>query len=379
LAGLAKTHPSKRRGEAKKMQRRKLLVVVAVALLAAIVSFAVVGCGNDANESTEGDTSTASKPSGPITIVWYPNESSADYEPVRDDFARFVTKATGRPVEHRLTTDYVIALEALGSGAADIGAMMGAVGFIEVQVRNPEVGFLFTNTGPSGTLEDAVYYSWMIVPEDEADNYKVNGEFSIDPIEGKRMSFVSNSSTSGFVIPSAAIINHFGETAKWADIDEDDLIGPSGDFFSEVLFGQSHQGTGFNVISGRADVGTVADILMNPYLELVEGERNSVGAVYEVRADADAPFDTVAGKRIVIIESIPVFNGPYAYNPSNLTREEINAIIEIFTSDEAANNPHFFSREDGATAFYSKTENERFITTDDSWYDPVRRMMGIID
>ena len=356
------------------MIKRTKWMVALTALLAVIVSFGLLGC--DSDSSTEEGYVGNGGNNDPITVVWYPNESSTDYEPARDEFGRLITEATGRPVEHMLTTDYVIALEAVGSGSADIGAMFGAVGLIEIQQRNPEVGVLFADSGPSGTLDDAVYYSWLIVPEDDAGNFASGGGYSIDNIEDQRMSFVSNSSTSGFVVPSSAIISHFGGSADWPNMDEDDLIGPSANFFSEVLFGQSHQGSGFNVVSGRADVGAVADILMEPYFMLVSGDANAVGAVYEVRETAGAPFDTVPGERITLIESIPVLNGPYVYNPANLSAEEIEAIIEIFTTDEVANNPLFFATEDGATAFYSKSDNERFIRVDSSWYDPVREMMN---
>jgi len=360
------------------MKRRTFVKVLLLSLITALAAFAVLGCDGESEPANAGgDAGGNGASTDPIVVVWYPNESSTDYEGARNEFGRFVTEATGRPVEHSLTTDYVIALEALASGAADIGAMMGPVGFIEVQERTPDVGILFVPSGPSGTLEDAVYFSWFVVPEADADNFKVDGEFSIENIEDTRMSFVSNSSTSGWVIPASAIITEFGQTSEWADIDEDDLIGPGADFFSEVLFGQSHQGTAFNVIDGRADVGTVADVIMDTYFELVEGERNAVGAVYQVRENAGAPFDTVVGERMVLIESIPVFNGPFSYNPANLTADEIQAIIDIFTSEEAANNEYFFTTEDGASAFYTKTEDERFLTVDDAWYDPIRRMMGL--
>ena len=63
------------------------------------------------------------------------------------------------------------------------------------------------------------------------------------------MSFVSNSSTSGFKVPTNTIISHFADDNLIVD---NLLEGGSDAFFSEVLFGGSHQGSAFNLLSGKA-------------------------------------------------------------------------------------------------------------------------------
>lgn len=67
-------------------------------------------------------------------MVWYPNESAEDYKPAPEEFARLITKATGREVEQKLTTDYAIAIESIASGTANI-CFMGAQGYIEANIR----------------------------------------------------------------------------------------------------------------------------------------------------------------------------------------------------------------------------------------------------
>ena len=132
-----------------------------------------------------------------ITVVWYPNESAADYEGARQAFGELIEQATGKKVEHKLTTDYSIAIEAIASGTAQI-SFMGAQGYIEANAKNPAVLPLFVNSGASGTLDDAKYYSWIAVNKGDEDAYKVDGAYALAALEGKRMSFVSASSTSGF-------------------------------------------------------------------------------------------------------------------------------------------------------------------------------------
>lgn len=364
-------------------------------MITAILTIGMTGCGNASNEQPAGtqEETPAAAPEAeapaveaavpeteeaapqntdPIVVVWYPNESANDYEESRLEFGRLIEEATGRTVEHKLTTDYVIAIESLAGGSADIGAVMGAIGYIEAKNRNPEVDTLFVNSGESGTLDDAIYYSWLCVNTEDADNYAADGGYAIDNIKGQRMSFVSNSSTSGFVVPTTGIIEHFAAEA----LTEDDLIEGGFDmFFSEVLFGGSHQGSAFNLISGIADAAAFCDTELAGYSTLTEGEASRVGAVYTINSDASAPFDTVTGEEFTLIASTPVLNGPNAYNPANLSPEEVQAIRDIFTSEETANNGLFFyTEESGHTGFFEKAAAEQYVLVDDSWYDPIREM-----
>ncbi len=310
-----------------------------------------------------------------ITIVWYPNESAADYQSARDEFAKLITEATGKKVEHKLTTDYAIAIEALASGQAQI-CFMGAQGYIQAKDKNPNVNPLFVNSGASGTLDDAIYYSWLSVNQGTEDQYKSGDTYSIENIQGKKISFVSNSSTSGFKVPTTNIIAFFVATEKWKDINVDALVeGGSDAFFSEVLFGGSHQGSAFNLLSGKADVAAFCDTELNPYAQVVSGTENKTGAVYQIKADATAPFDTVTGKEFVIIQSTPVLNGPFAYNADTLSADDVKKIQDRFLADDVANNPQMFVVKDsGYVGMFKKTNAEHFVLVDDAWYNPIREM-----
>lgn len=354
-------------------------------MLAGVMALSLTACSatdsGSADESTAPAESTApvaeenSNYADTITIVWYPNESAADYQPARDEIAKLITQATGKEVEHKLTTDYSIAIEAVASGTAQI-CFMGAQGYIEANKKNAAVLPLIVNSGASGTLDDAIYYSWFAVNKGDEEAYMENGEYSITNVEGKRMSFVSNSSTSGFKIPTNAIITMFSATEKWKDIDADSLVeGGSDKFFSEVLFGGSHQGSAVNLLSGKADVAAFCDTEMAAYMDLASGEENAAGAVYEVKADATAPFDTLVGKQCVVIKSTPVLNGPFAYNSETLSPEDAKSIQDLFTSEEVANNDQIFVIKDsGKVGMFKKTDKECFLLVDDSWFDPIRNM-----
>ncbi len=371
------------------MYKNKVYKVITALTLVAVMAGGLVGCGS-ANQGSSNQTSTPTanstpgsstpeaKNTSPINIVWYPNESAADYQPARDEFAKVITEATGRQVEHKLTTDYAIAIESLASGSADI-CFMGAAGYIEAKNKNAQVDTLFVNSGASGTLDDAIYYSWLAVNKGQEDNYKDGDKLSIVNIQGKKISFVSNSSTSGFKVPSTNIISFFSKTEKWKNISVDDLVeGGSNAFFAEVLFGGSHQGSAFNLISGKCDVAAFCDTELAPYVNISEGEENKVGSVYIVKPNASAPFDTVLGKEFVIINSTPVLNGPFAYNPQNFNTDDIQKIRDAFMSEAVADNTQIFvtseAKEAGTIGMFKKTDKERFVLVDDSWFNPIREM-----
>ena len=355
-------------------QKLQIAQVIIVALLAVAMIVSLFGC-SAATASNNGNSTEDEAPANtsPITIVWYPNESANDFEESRAEIGRLIEQATGRPVVQKLTTDYVIAIESIASGSADIAMAMGATGYIQAQSRNPEVGVLFVNSGESGTLDDAIYYSWLAVRAEDADQYKDGSSYSLKNIKGQTISFVSNSSTSGFKVPTSNIIDYFASDK----LTTDDLVeGGSDAFFSEVLFGGSHQGSAFNLLSGNADVAAFCDTELQIYVELKKGTENTVGAVYAIKANASAPFDTVTGNEFVVISSTPVLNGPNAYNPKNLSEEEVQAIRDLFTSAEVSNNPLIFYDPsiEGAMGFYKKTASRGYVLVDDSWYDPLRNM-----
>jgi phosphonate transport system substrate-binding protein len=310
-----------------------------------------------------------------IDIVWYPNESGSDMNSSREEIGRVIAEATGKEVEHHLTTDYAIAIETIANNNADIG-FMGAQSYIEAKTRNDAIQPLVVNTGASGTLDDAKYYSWLAVNADDQEKYKVDGEFSLDTIADTKFSFVSNSSTSGFKVPASSILAHFTQQEKYADLVQEDLM-VGGALFSQVLFGNSHQGSAVNLLTGNADVAAFCDTCVDDYVEVAEGEANTVGAVYKIKDDAAEPFNTVTGSEFTLMSVTPVLNSPFAVNMDVLGQEDFDILQELFTSDEIANNEQIFVPEDsGETGLFKKSDKERFAAVEDAWFDPIRELSG---
>lgn len=352
------------------MKRKGITKILALGAALVMTVGGFTGC-KSANSGSDEDGYAET-----ITLVWYPNESADGYADTREEIAKLIEQATGKEVEQKLTTDYSIAIESISNGTAQIGCCFGGEGYVQAKNANDAVELLFVNSGASGTLDDAMYYSFFAVEEANASQYADGDSYSIDNIVGKKMSFVSNSSTSGFKVPTNTIITRFSTTDTWKDLEVDDLLeGGSDAFFDEVLFGGSHQGSAFNLMSGKADVAAFCDTEIAPYATCTEGEECQVGSVYTIIEGAEAPFDAVSGETFTVIGSTPVMNGPFVYNSETLNPEDVQAIQDLFTSDAVADNAKLFYPADSQVkGMYKKTDKERFVLVEDDWYDPIRNM-----
>lgn len=361
-----------------KMTRRSFLGLFGAS--AVTLGLGLVGCGSSTSgkggAATKGDEGSSSAAKlDELTMVWLPNESSSEFDAGREEFGKVLEKYAGVPVKLMTTTDYNVAIEAIASGKAQL-ANMGAEGFIQAQKKNSKVLPLVTTSDTDGKLDGAKYFSRICVPEDQMDSYKDSSDstgYSIKNIKGKRMSFVSPTSTSGFKVPTNAIMKAFPDDVKSSD----ELSKPG--FFSQVLFGNSHPGSAVNLLQGDADVAAFDDVDVDMYLDVPEGDRdkvNAAGAVYKVKDGAAQPFDRVQGKSFGIIQSTPVLNGPIAVNTEKVPQEIIDKLVKGLTSKETSDDELLFAPEDkeDSGAVWSKGDTAGFIKVEDDWYDPIRKL-----
>ncbi|MGM0338287.1 phosphate/phosphite/phosphonate ABC transporter substrate-binding protein [Enterococcus sp. AZ007] len=337
---------------------KKIFSKMILVMVAALAITGLSGCGKDGATAEQ-------KKAAPMKVIFYPSESAAEFEKSRDALKDILSEATGRKVEIVTTTDYNIVIESISNGQADL-ALMGAEGYIQANKKNPDVKAILTNSGASGTLEDALYYSFIAVKEENEKEYETGDGYTIDPIKGRTFSFVSNSSTSGFKVPSNAIVKEF-------DLENSDELINEGKFFDKVLFGGSHQGSAVNLLKGDADAAAFMNLPQ--YFKVADGEENKAGMLYQVKDDAEAPFDTVRGEKARIIQSTPVLNAPIVANTKVMSQKEIDKVIEVLTSKEVSDNEEIFAPEDAEqAALFVKEGDERFLEVDDKFYDPIREL-----
>lgn len=354
------------------ISRRSFMIgSAAVAMTGAIA--ALTGCTASGSGAAAGTSSSASSAAegGTITMVWLPDNSSADLTSSREAIGAAIKAACGRDAELMTTTDYNVAIEAIASGQAQM-ALLGPEGYVQANKQNPAVQAAFTNSDEEGGLDGACYYSRICVKTENADKYKSGDTYTIDNIKGGSFSFVSATSTSGFKVPSSTIVSHFG-------LESSDELLEGGSFFSEVLFGNSHQGSAVNLLAGDADAAAFDDVDVDMYFDLVEGEPNTVGAVYQVKADAEAPFDSVRGEQFTIIGISAVLNSPFCFNEDALDEDARVAITDYFCSDAVANDPAIFidPEDENAKGIFTKDSDKTcFVEVTDDWYEPIRQLGG---
>ncbi|MEG1906509.1 MAG: phosphate/phosphite/phosphonate ABC transporter substrate-binding protein [Gordonibacter sp.] len=357
------------------LSRRQFLAGSATIALAGMFGM-MTGCTAGGSGAAAGAESSkgaggAAAAADPLTMVWLPDNSSADLTSSREAIGAAITAACGRKANLLTTTDYNVAIEAIASGKAQM-ALLGAEGYVQANKKNAKVLAAFTNSDEDGKLDGACYYSRICVAAENADQYRSGSGYSIENIKGKAFSFVSATSTSGFKVPSSGIVEEFGLSGS------DELL-EAGKFFSEVLFGNSHQGSAVNLLSGDVDAAAFDDVDVDMYLDLVSGKANSVGAVYQAKADAAAPFDTVRGKQFAIIAITPVLNAPICFNEEALSADERTKIVDYFCSSKVADDPKIFVDPDDENAkgiFEKDSEKTCFVKTTDDWYEPVRKLGG---
>ncbi len=335
-------------------RKRVLATMVAAGLLTT-----VAGCS-----STSAKADHSSKP---LTVVFLPSESSKELTPVRTAMRQLIHKAIGKPVKIQTTTDYNVAIQALASGKAQIG-LMGPDSYIEARKQNAAVNPLVTYAGTSGTLKDAHYYSYLMVPKAKAAAYKVNGQYSLKTLKNKTVSFVAATSTSGFAVPAGAI-------AKANDV-KLTALQQGGPFFKKVLYGQSHPGSAVNLFNGDAEVAAFDDIDVTQYGTLI-GDKAKPGVVFKIKADAPAPLATARNQESVAIAAAQVQNEPLAVNTKAVSKADRAKLIKALTAEKTMKNPAFFSRPEAKVpGLFTQTGKVHFIPVTDRWYAPTHQVLG---
>ena len=233
--------------------------------------------------------------------------------------------------------------------------------------KTKDVQAIVTNAGKSGTNADALYYSFIAVREEDAPQYKSGDGYDLKKMQGKSITFVTNSSTSGFKIPAHEIVKIF-------NLKDNDEVIQEGKVFSKVIFGGSHPGAQVNLFKKDSDIATFAIPKSFTIYELTSGQENKAGATYKVKQGAVAPFGDYAGKSFTVIKSIPVFNGPIVFNVKKLSKEDQDKIKKALMSKETTDNPAIFSDKKSKIRglFLKENPNVGFLETDSKWYEQAK-------
>lgn len=354
------------------INRRQFVAGGSVVLAGAALA-GLTGCSSN-DDKAETDAATETEVAAPEKLIfaWEPSNSGADYEAMRDAMAEAIAEGAGVPCEPMTTTDYNVTIEALSSGQAHI-ASLGASEYVEIHKRNPAIEVAFVLSDKEGELNPVSYYSQILCREGEESKYlDANGKFDPETLRGEKYSFVSLSSTSGYVIPATIFSQIFGEESI-------DVFAESGEFFDEVVMSTSQPLSVYEVASGNVNLCSCDNTSASAAYNVVEGINGEVGCVYEVKEGLEGELADWAGTRLVCIESYGVPAVPFCINTEFVPAEMVQDITDYMCSTEVSENPEVFVDPDNPAhqSKYKKSSDKIcFVPADDSYYDDYRELVG---
>jgi phosphonate transport system substrate-binding protein len=212
---------------------RRLLPAVAAVLLVVLA-----GCG--ASASTTGQSAAGG--SDPDTLVFsaVPGEQTTRlqqrYEPVLD----MLSKVTGKKVEFRQATNYAAVIEAQLSGQVQI-AEYGPLSYVLAKEKGADITAVGASIDHKG--ETPGYRSYGITKAGSPIR-------SIKDYAGKKVCFVDPDSTSGYLYPSAVLLQN--------GINPMTGVQPT--------FAGGHDASALEVASGRCEAGFADDSMVDTVL-----------------------------------------------------------------------------------------------------------------
>ena len=150
------------------------------------------------------------------------------------DVMEQISKALNMKTEIFVGSDYNATIEAMRASKVDV-ALMGAFGYVLATTQAPVEAFAVTVTKKSNSPD---YHSIIIARNDETDLT------SLDSLRGHTFAFVDPSSTSGSLMPKAAMM--------------DGHIVPENDL-KKVIYSGGHDASIIAVAEGKVDAASVAD------------------------------------------------------------------------------------------------------------------------
>ncbi|MFD4369475.1 phosphate/phosphite/phosphonate ABC transporter substrate-binding protein [Rhodococcus sp. NPDC058521] len=301
---------------------------------ALLTSTALVAAGCSGSDA---DATTAQGFPETITLAAIPAENSTDLRASYDPVIERLERETGSTVDFVQASDYAGIVEGLIAGNVDL-AFFGPFAYVVAGVNGADMTPLGAVVKDQGTPPG--YTSYGIA---RSDNDSVN---SLADYKGKKVCFVDPSSTSGFLYPSAGLIEE-GVTSSGSEADISSALTP--------IYAGGHDASALSVKNGDCDAGFAFDTMVDKTMvdkgELAPGELKTVWK-----------SDTIAGSL-------------FAAN-NELGTEAVDKLKTVFT--ESMNAEAF--RADGICSDECRITDERawgVVPVEDGDYDGVRHVCDV--
>lgn len=287
--------------------------------VAALTTLSLTACGSE----TSGET---------ITFAAVPSESSTSLESSFENITKLLEQETGATVEFQNASDYAAVIEGMRAGQIDV-ASFGP--FSYVIAKDSGVNMEAAASPTHDENEPPAYTSLAYV---KSDNNDIQG---LEDLEGKKVCFVDQASTSGYLVPMKGFMD--------AGLDmETDL--------EQVLAG-GHDASLLSLDTGNCDVAFAHDTML---MTLENSGQIESGAVKP------------------IWESDPITEDPLSVNFESLGEETANQVMEILRTK--ANKPALVEAgicESEESCELPEEIEYGYVEVTDADFDPIREICEV--
>ncbi|MGH8934258.1 MAG: phosphate/phosphite/phosphonate ABC transporter substrate-binding protein [Egibacteraceae bacterium] len=299
------------------------LLIVAVLLIVATASGTAVA-----------QTEQPGREGWPDTLIFaaVPSEQSQSLESRFEATIAILESELGVDIEFFQAADYAGVIEAMIAERVDV-AQFGPFSYVIAKANGADI------TPVAGALdgpgEEPGYQSYGIT---QGDNAEVDG---LEDFAGRRVCFVDPGSTSGFLYPSAGLLQ--------AGIDPETGIEP--------VFAGGHDASALSVANGDCEVGFAFDDMVD--MRLIE-----TGDLQEGDLKVVWRSEVIAGSPVAVRNSLP----------EDLRQAIATTVVEKANVDWAVENGFCESAD---SCSLSDEDNWGYAAVDDAFYDGVRMVCEV--
>jgi phosphonate transport system substrate-binding protein len=187
-----------------------------------------------------------------LRVTAIPEEAATEQVRKYGPFAKYLEKSLGMKVEYTPVNDYPAAVEALVNKQVDL-VWFGGVTFVQANIRSGG------KVVPIAQREEDTKFRSVFIAQ------KKSGFTKLTDLKGKQVSFGSQSSTSGHLMPRTNLME--------AGID------PERDF-KRIAYSGAHDATIASVVSGRVDAAALDITVWRKFVDEKKVDTNVVDVFF---------------------------------------------------------------------------------------------------
>ena len=260
---------------------------IRIATVAASAVLVLAGCsGSDSASDAKNDKGFPQT----ITLAAVPAENSADMRASYDPLIKLLEKETGSTVEFVQASDYAGVVEGMIADNVDL-AFFGPFAYVVAGINGAKITPLGAVIEEEGA--EPGYQSYGLA---RSDNAAING---LPDFAGKKVCFVDPGSTSGFLYPSAGLIEA-GVIKSGSEADISAAMSP--------IYAGGHDASALAIKNGDCDAGFAFDSMVDETMiqkgDLAPGDLKTVWKSEVIAGSVFAANDSLGTEAIDELKAI---------------------------------------------------------------------------